>query len=58
MPLAVDHAQPHPGLGHFTVCRHAVIAMGAASPVVQRSPEAGTALTGKPITPVAARTAG
>ena len=32
------------------ICRHAVVTMGAASPVVRRSPEAEAALTGKPIT--------
>src|SRR6202142_750265 len=40
------------------ICRRAVVAMGAASPVVRRSSEAEAALTGKPITPEIARTAG
>lgn len=40
------------------VCRRAVVTMGAASPVVRRSPEAEAALTGKPITPETARAAG
>jgi xanthine dehydrogenase YagS FAD-binding subunit len=39
-------------------CRRAVIAMGAASPVVRRSKEAEAALTGKPITQETARAAG
>jgi len=39
-------------------CRRAVVAMGAASPVVRRSREAEEALTGKPITPETARAAG
>lgn len=39
-------------------CRRAVVAMGAASPVVRRSREAEDALTGKPITPETARAAG
>jgi xanthine dehydrogenase YagS FAD-binding subunit len=40
------------------ICRRAVITMGAASPVVRRSPEAEAALTGKPITRDTARAAG
>jgi xanthine dehydrogenase YagS FAD-binding subunit len=40
------------------VCRRAVVAMGAASPVVRRSREAEAALTGKPITRETARAAG
>ena len=40
------------------LCRRAVVAMGAASPVVRRSHEAEAALTGKPITPETARAAG
>ncbi|MHB1022750.1 MAG: FAD binding domain-containing protein [Acidobacteriaceae bacterium] len=40
------------------VCRRAVVTMGAASPVVRRSPEAEAILTGKPITPETARAAG
>ena len=40
------------------VCRRAVVAMGAASPVVRRSREAEAVLTGKPITPETARAAG
>src|SRR5581483_4409102 len=40
------------------VCRKAVITMGAASPVVRRSPEAESALTGKTITEETARAAG
>jgi xanthine dehydrogenase YagS FAD-binding subunit len=40
------------------VCRRAVVTMGAASPVVRRSPEAEAELTGKPITPETARAAG
>jgi xanthine dehydrogenase YagS FAD-binding subunit len=39
-------------------CRRAVVAMGAASPVVRRSREAEAVLTGKPITPETARAAG
>jgi xanthine dehydrogenase YagS FAD-binding subunit len=39
-------------------CRRAVVAMGAASPVVRRSKEAEAALTGKQITPDVARAAG
>jgi xanthine dehydrogenase YagS FAD-binding subunit len=39
-------------------CKRAVVAMGAASPVVRRSPEAEAALTGKPITQETARAAG
>ena len=40
------------------VCKRAVVAMGAASPVVRRSREAEAALTGKPITQETARAAG
>jgi xanthine dehydrogenase YagS FAD-binding subunit len=40
------------------VCRRAVVAMGAASPVVRRSKEAEAALAGKPITMETARAAG
>ena len=40
------------------ICRRAVVAMGAASPVVRRSAEAEAALTGKPITQETARAAG
>lgn len=40
------------------VCRRAVVAMGAASPVVRRSREAEAALTGKPVTQETARAAG
>ena len=39
-------------------CRRAVVAMGAASPVVRRSAEAEAALTGKPINQETARDAG
>lgn len=39
-------------------CRRAVIAMGAASPVVRRSPQAEAALAGRPITEQTARAAG
>jgi xanthine dehydrogenase YagS FAD-binding subunit len=39
-------------------CKRAVVAMGAASPVVRRSKEAEAALTGKQITPDIARAAG
>ncbi|MBV8631370.1 MAG: FAD binding domain-containing protein [Silvibacterium sp.] len=39
-------------------CRRAVVTMGAASPVVRRSPQAEAELTGKPITEAAARAAG
>jgi xanthine dehydrogenase YagS FAD-binding subunit len=39
-------------------CKRAVVAMGAASPVVRRSPEAEAALTGKTITQDTARAAG
>ena len=39
-------------------CRRAVIAMGAASPVVRRSTEAESALQGKPISEETARAAG
>lgn len=42
--------------GH--ICRRAVITMGAASPVVRRSPQAEAALAGKPITEETARAAG
>jgi xanthine dehydrogenase YagS FAD-binding subunit len=41
-----------------STCRRAVIAMGAASPVVRRSPQAEAALAGKPITEETARAAG
>ena len=40
------------------LCRHAVVTMGAASPVVRRSQEAEAVLTGKTITPEVARAAG
>ena len=40
------------------LCRRAVVAMGAASPVVRRSQEAEAARTGKPITLETARAAG
>jgi xanthine dehydrogenase YagS FAD-binding subunit len=40
------------------VCHRAVVAMGAASPVVRRSSEAETVLIGKPITRDTARAAG
>ncbi|HEY2470792.1 MAG TPA: FAD binding domain-containing protein [Terracidiphilus sp.] len=40
------------------VCRRAVVTMGAASPVVRRSPEAEAILTGKPINEETARFAG
>jgi xanthine dehydrogenase YagS FAD-binding subunit len=40
------------------VCRRAVVAMGAASPVVRRSREAEAVLTGKPISQETARAAG
>lgn len=40
------------------LCKRAVVAMGAASPVVRRSREAEAALTGKPITQETARAAG
>ncbi len=39
-------------------CRRATIVMGAASPVVRRSPQAEAALNGKPITEETARAAG
>jgi xanthine dehydrogenase YagS FAD-binding subunit len=39
-------------------CKRAVVAMGAASPVVRRSSEAEAALTGKPVTQETARAAG
>lgn len=39
-------------------CKRAVVAMGAASPVVRRSAEAEAALAGKPITQETARAAG
>lgn len=42
--------------GH--ICRRAVVTMGAASPVVRRSPQAEAALAGKPITEETARAAG
>ena len=41
-----------------SVCRRAVVAMGAASPVVRRSPEAEALLTGKSINEETARAAG
>lgn len=40
------------------VCRRAIVAMGAASPVVRRSKEAEAVLAGKAITPETAREAG
>ena len=40
------------------ICRRAVITMGAASPVVCRSPKAEAILAGKPITEATARAAG
>jgi xanthine dehydrogenase YagS FAD-binding subunit len=40
------------------LCRHAVITMGAASPVVRRSSEAEAMLAGKPINEETARAAG
>jgi len=40
------------------ICRNAAIVMGAASPVVRRSPEAEAILKGKPITEASARAAG
>jgi len=40
------------------ICKRAVVAMGAASPVVRRSPEAEAALMGKPINQETARAAG
>ncbi|MHB8303254.1 MAG: FAD binding domain-containing protein [Acidobacteriaceae bacterium] len=40
------------------ICRNAAIVMGAASPVVRRSPEAEAVLKGKPITEETARAAG
>ena len=40
------------------ICRRAAIVMGAASPVVRRSPKAEAMLTGKPITEQTARAAG
>jgi xanthine dehydrogenase YagS FAD-binding subunit len=40
------------------ICRRAVVTMGAASPLVRRSPEAEAVLTGKPITRDTARAAG
>jgi xanthine dehydrogenase YagS FAD-binding subunit len=40
------------------ICRKAAIVMGAASPVVRRSPEAEAVLQGKPITEETARAAG
>jgi xanthine dehydrogenase YagS FAD-binding subunit len=39
-------------------CKRAIVAMGAASPVVRRSPEAEAALTGKSINQETARSAG
>ncbi len=41
-----------------TTCRRATIVMGAASPVVRRSPQAEAVLNGKPITEETARAAG
>jgi len=41
-----------------STCKRAVVAMGAASPVVRRSPEAEAALTGKTINQETARAAG
>ena len=40
------------------VCRRAVVAMGAASPVVRRSTQAEAVLAGKPVSEEIARTAG
>ncbi len=40
------------------ICRRAAITMGAASPVVRRSPQAEAVLAGKPITEETARAAG
>ncbi|MGB6782256.1 MAG: FAD binding domain-containing protein [Terracidiphilus sp.] len=40
------------------MCRRAVVTMGAASPVVRRSPEAEAVLAGKPISEETARAAG
>jgi len=40
------------------ICRRAAIVMGAASPVVRRSPQAEAALAGKPINEETARAAG
>jgi xanthine dehydrogenase YagS FAD-binding subunit len=40
------------------ICRRAAVVMGAASPVVRRSPQAEAALVGKPITEETARAAG
>ncbi len=40
------------------ICRRAVVTMGAASPMVRRSPEAEAVLTGKPISKDTARAAG
>lgn len=40
------------------ICRRAVITMGAASPIVRRSPQAEAALAGKPINEETARAAG
>ena len=40
------------------ICRRAVVTMGAASPVVRRSAQAETVLTGKPISEATARAAG
>lgn len=39
-------------------CRRAVVTMGAASPIVRRSPQAEALLAGKPITEATARAAG
>jgi xanthine dehydrogenase YagS FAD-binding subunit len=41
-----------------SICRQAVITMGAASPIVRRSAEAEASLAGKPITGETARAAG
>ncbi|HTW44561.1 MAG TPA: FAD binding domain-containing protein [Acidobacteriaceae bacterium] len=40
------------------ICRRASVTMGAASPVVRRSAQAETELTGKPVTEATARAAG
>jgi len=40
------------------ICKRAVITMGAASPIVRRSPQAEAALAGKPINEETARAAG
>lgn len=39
-------------------CKRAVVTMGAASPIVRRSPQAEAALAGKPVTEANARAAG